>query len=107
MRLRRAGPVATALTRGRATGLADRLSERETLDRLVEAIQAGEGRALVVRGDPGVGKTVLLGLPHNRTGRARRARDSLVITLVCAGRRWRLRHVQLAGLLTPGGTARR
>jgi DNA-binding NarL/FixJ family response regulator len=38
----------------------DRLSERDMLDRLVEAVQAGEGRALVVRGDPGVGKTVLL-----------------------------------------------
>lgn len=43
--------------RGRATGLTDRLSERDMLDRLVEAVQAGEGRALVVRGDPGVGKT--------------------------------------------------
>jgi DNA-binding CsgD family transcriptional regulator len=30
------------------------------LDRLVEAVRAGETRALVVRGDPGVGKTVLL-----------------------------------------------
>ena len=46
--------------RGRATGLTDRLSERGVLDRLVEAVRAGESRALVVRGDPGVGKTVLL-----------------------------------------------
>jgi DNA-binding CsgD family transcriptional regulator/tetratricopeptide (TPR) repeat protein len=30
------------------------------LDRLVEAVSDGEGRVLVVRGDPGVGKTVLL-----------------------------------------------
>ena len=30
------------------------------LDRLVEAVRSGESRALVVRGDPGVGKTVLL-----------------------------------------------
>ena len=45
---------------GRATGLTDRLSERDMLDRLIEAVRAGEGRALVVRGDPGVGKTVLL-----------------------------------------------
>jgi len=44
----------------RAAGLMDRRSERGTLDRLVGAVQAGESRALVVRGDPGVGKTVLL-----------------------------------------------
>src|SRR5580693_4092268 len=46
--------------RGRALGLTDRLSERGVLDRLVEAVRAGESRVLVVRGDPGVGKTVLL-----------------------------------------------
>jgi len=45
---------------GRATGLTDRLSERGTLGRLIEAVRAGESRALVVRGDPGVGKTALL-----------------------------------------------
>src|SRR5262252_6026559 len=45
---------------GRAAGLMDRRSEREALDRLVGAVQAGESRALVVRGEPGVGKTVLL-----------------------------------------------
>jgi energy-coupling factor transporter ATP-binding protein EcfA2 len=38
----------------------DRLSERAALDRVVEAVRAGQGRALVVRGEPGVGKTVLL-----------------------------------------------
>jgi len=37
-----------------------RRSERDALDRLVEAVRAGEGRALVVRGDPGAGKTVLM-----------------------------------------------
>ncbi|HYB88728.1 MAG TPA: AAA family ATPase [Streptosporangiaceae bacterium] len=46
--------------RGRATGLTDRLGERGVLDRLIGAVQAGESRALVVRGDPGVGKTALL-----------------------------------------------
>jgi DNA-binding CsgD family transcriptional regulator len=30
------------------------------LDRLVDGVRAGDGRALVVRGEPGVGKTVLL-----------------------------------------------
>ena len=51
----------------RATGLTDRRSERDALDRLVEAVWAGESRALVVSGDPGVGKTVLL---DYLTGRA-------------------------------------
>jgi hypothetical protein len=56
--------------RGRVTGLMDRLTERGLLDRLVEAVRAGESRALVVRGDPGVGKTVLL---DYLTGRAAEA----------------------------------
>jgi len=34
--------------------------ECAALDRLVEAVRAGESRALVVRGDPGAGKTALL-----------------------------------------------
>ena len=46
--------------RGPAAGLTGRLSERRALDRFVAAVRAGEGRALVVRGEPGVGKTVLL-----------------------------------------------
>jgi DNA-binding CsgD family transcriptional regulator len=46
--------------RDRATRLTDRLSERGALGRLIEAVRAGESRALVVRGDPGVGKTALL-----------------------------------------------
>jgi len=46
--------------RGRATALTDRISERGVLDRVVHAVRAGESRALLVRGDPGVGKTVLL-----------------------------------------------
>ena len=46
--------------RGRAAGLTGRRGECDTLDRLVAAVGAGESRALVVRGDPGVGKTALL-----------------------------------------------
>jgi DNA-binding CsgD family transcriptional regulator len=42
------------------TGPRVRRSERDALDRLVDAVRTGESRALVVRGDPGVGKTVLL-----------------------------------------------
>ena len=45
---------------GRPTGLMDRRSERDTLGRLIEDVRAGESRALVMRGDPGVGKTMLL-----------------------------------------------
>ena len=58
---RRVAPVAADSGRqGRAAGLMGRRSERDALDRLAGAVQAGESRALVVRGEPGVGKTVLL-----------------------------------------------
>jgi AAA ATPase domain len=40
--------------------MTDRRAECGALDRLVDAVRAGESRVLVVRGDPGVGKTVLL-----------------------------------------------
>jgi hypothetical protein len=40
--------------------LRDRRSECDIFDRLLAAIRAGESRALVVRGDPGVGKMALL-----------------------------------------------
>jgi DNA-binding CsgD family transcriptional regulator len=44
----------------RATALTGRRDERDVLDRLLETVGAGESRALVVRGEPGVGKTALL-----------------------------------------------
>jgi DNA-binding CsgD family transcriptional regulator len=44
----------------RTATLMDRHRERDTLNRLVAAVRAGDSRALVVRGDPGMGKTVLL-----------------------------------------------
>jgi DNA-binding CsgD family transcriptional regulator len=62
------------VTRGRADGLADRRSEREVLDRLAEAVRAGQSQALVVRGDPGVGKTVLLDYLAGRAQGCRVAR---------------------------------
>src|SRR5437899_10736955 len=40
--------------------LLNRRSEREVLDGLLEAVRQGESRVLVVRGEPGVGKTALL-----------------------------------------------
>jgi DNA-binding CsgD family transcriptional regulator len=59
------------VTRGRAAGLTDRRNERDALDRLLDAVRGGQSRALVVRGDPGVGKTVLL---DYLAGRARGCR---------------------------------
>ncbi|HEV3287887.1 MAG TPA: AAA family ATPase, partial [Streptosporangiaceae bacterium] len=46
--------------RGRALGLTDRLGERGVLDQLIDAVRAGGSRVLVVCGEPGVGKSVLL-----------------------------------------------
>ena len=55
--------------RGATTGLKGRRRERRVLDRLVDAVRAGESRALVVAGEPGVGKTALLDyLAVNATG---------------------------------------
>ena len=56
------------------TGLIDRDGERRVLDRLVSAVRAGESRVLVVRGDPGVGKTVLLDYLAERARGCRVAR---------------------------------
>src|SRR4051812_17196544 len=44
----------------RHRGLLGRSGETVTLDRLLEAVRAGESRALAIRGDAGVGKTALL-----------------------------------------------
>ena len=40
--------------------LVDRHAECGVLDQLIEAVRAGESRALVVSGEAGVGKTALL-----------------------------------------------
>src|SRR6476469_5990181 len=52
--------VADSGRRGRVTVLTDRLSERTVFGQLGEAVRAVETRGLGVRGEPGVGKTVLL-----------------------------------------------
>jgi DNA-binding CsgD family transcriptional regulator/tetratricopeptide (TPR) repeat protein len=57
--------------RGSAAGLTGRPRERGVLDRFVADVRAGEGRALVVRGEPGVGKTVLLDYLARRASRCR------------------------------------
>src|ERR1044071_9811740 len=43
-----------------SSGLLNRDSEREALDRLVSGVRAGQSRVLVLRGAGGVGKTALL-----------------------------------------------
>ncbi len=52
--------AADSAVRGRVTGLTGRRSERHVLDRLVNAVRAGQGRALVLCGEPGAGKSALL-----------------------------------------------
>ena len=47
--------------RGRATELRGRANECELVDALVDAVRAGESRTLVLHGEPGIGKTALLG----------------------------------------------
>jgi hypothetical protein len=60
-RLASTGPMTedSGLWRG-ASGLTDRRAECSVLDRLIYAVLAGESRVLVVRGEPGVGKSALL-----------------------------------------------
>src|SRR5689334_17533644 len=70
-----AGPMtAHSGIEGPAAGLTGRLSEREVLDRFVAGVRAGEGQALVVRGEPGVGKTALLDYLAGRASGCRVAR---------------------------------
>jgi DNA-binding CsgD family transcriptional regulator len=53
------GP-ADSRPRARAAPLRGRASEVSALGRIVQAVRAGESRVLVIRGEPGVGKTALL-----------------------------------------------
>src|SRR5579863_1669705 len=48
------------LVPGRASALRDRRAECGVLDQLISAVRAGGSRVLVVRGEPGVGKSALL-----------------------------------------------
>jgi AAA ATPase domain len=59
---------------GPARELRGRRRECHALDRLVEAARAGESQALVVRGEPGVGKTALLDYLAEHAGGCRVAR---------------------------------
>jgi len=59
---------------GRRAELTDRRAERDVLDRLVAAVRAGESRALVLHGEPGVGKTALLDYVAGRAADCQLAR---------------------------------
>jgi DNA-binding CsgD family transcriptional regulator len=56
------------------TELTGRRAECDVLDRLAEAVRAGESRALIVHGEPGVGKTALLEYLAGRASGCRVAR---------------------------------
>jgi tetratricopeptide (TPR) repeat protein len=63
-----------ASDRHEETVLRGRRRERKVLQRLLEAVRTGESRALVLRGEPGVGKTALLEYVVERApGRVMRA----------------------------------
>ena len=49
-----------SLRRGHASGLTGRRAECGLLDQLAEAVRAGGSRVLVIRGEPGAGKSALL-----------------------------------------------
>ena len=53
--------LSTPTVHGEPVMLLDRLAERAALGKLLDAARAGQSGVLVVRGDPGVGKTALLG----------------------------------------------
>jgi len=66
--------TAQSRLRGRAVQLRGRSGELGVLGRFIEAVQAGESRALVLRGEPGMGKTALLDYLARRASGCRVAR---------------------------------
>ena len=53
--------MAGAAERGAPAMIRGRRQQRSTLDGLLADLRAGRSRVLVVRGEPGIGKTALLG----------------------------------------------
>jgi DNA-binding CsgD family transcriptional regulator len=72
-------PSASPSRRRQAT-LTDRVEERGVLDGLLEAVREGQSRALVVHGEPGVGKTAMLEYLGRRASDCRIGRCSGVQT---------------------------
>jgi DNA-binding CsgD family transcriptional regulator len=62
--------------RGPAGELRGRRGECDLLDRLLDTVRGGAGRTLVVRGEPGVGKTALLDYLAEHSSGCRMARAS-------------------------------
>jgi AAA ATPase domain len=54
------GDAAPMTVGRRRRALLGRRSERETLDRQLEVMRAGQSSVLILRGEPGIGKTALL-----------------------------------------------
>src|ERR1700723_2137726 len=81
--------------RGRASGLTDRRAERGVLDQLIGAVRAGGSRVLVVRGEPGVGKSALLDYLAGRASGCR------VVRAVGVESEMELAFAGLHQLLTP------
>src|SRR6476646_12089290 len=72
----------------RATALTGRRREGDVLDRLIDGVGTGESMALVLRGEPGVGKTALLEYAVEQTSEFRVVRAAGVqseIELAFAG----------------------
>src|SRR5205814_962588 len=69
------GPAAAgSRRRGRVGPLRGRGHELSALGRFLEGVRAGESRVLVVRGEPGIGKTALLDHLAGRASGCRVAR---------------------------------
>jgi DNA-binding CsgD family transcriptional regulator len=84
-----------SLVQPRATALTGRRAETQVLDELVEAVRAGGSRALMLRGEPGVGKTALLDYV------AERAADVRVLRAAGVESEMELAFAGLHQLLTP------
>jgi len=55
-------------------GLVGRRVEREALNQLLDEVRAGQSRVLVIRGEPGMGKTALLDYAAEQASDCRVAR---------------------------------
>ena len=75
--------------------LVDRVSERAALDHVASAVRVGESRVLVLRGDPGVGKTELLSYLNKK------AADCRVIQAAGVQSEMELAYAGLHQLLAP------
>jgi purine-cytosine permease-like protein len=85
-----------------SSGLLDRDSERDVLERLVTGVRTGQSRALVLRGEAGVGKTAIVILDFFVLNRGRadvRALYAQPETSRYGDVRWRSLAALLVGLV--------